>query len=70
MGHANEEGVNLRKSTKIKRWQYTYSGWLRLFKCKNMTKEEEAKFHEKLWNDRIFADKIYKEYQNWQTEEE
>lgn len=52
-----------------KRWQYTYSGWLRLFKCKEMSKEEERKLHDKLWNDKEFAEKIYKEYEDWQAEE-
>jgi hypothetical protein len=34
-----------------------------------MTKEEERAFHDKLWNDKKFSAKIYKEYEDWQAEE-
>jgi len=54
---------------KFPRWQYTYSGWIYFFKCKEMTKEEERKFHDKLWNDRKFANKVYQEYLDWEAEE-
>lgn len=57
-------------SNSLKRWQYTYSGWLRLIKCKDMTKEEESAFHQRLWDDKEFGDKTYKEYNDWLAEGE
>jgi len=35
-----------------------------------MTKEEESAFHQRLWDDKEFGDKTYKEYNDWLAEGE